>query len=210
MGMSQNFNMMLDECKSSNDNTQMKLDGFVTSSKHILDELNDLTGGHSSKILALEEASMQHFERAQHIRLLNTRVNQMDELRQQSEALAKDEVDATLSRNSSIINQFKTDIENKLQNINITYENNVESLIAEQKSFSKELNAIRANLNETINGINSETANLSKHLNNFENGINDKVIEINVCQNKALNELKNNIGEQMSSIGVETKKQFEA
>merc|ERR1712228_161106 len=48
------------------------------------------------------------------------------------------------------------------------------------------------------------------HLNNFENGINDKIIEINVCQNKALNELKNNIGEQMSSIGVETKKQFEA
>merc|ERR1712212_1474670 len=124
-------------------------------------------------------------------------------IRQQSEALAKDEVDATLTRNNTIINQFKTDIENKLQNINITYESNVESLIAEQKSFSKELNAIKANLNETINGINSETANLSKHLNNFENGI-------NVCQNKALIELKNNIGEQMSSIGVETKKQFEA
>merc|ERR1711872_863383 len=101
-------------------------------------------------------------------------------------------------------------IENKLQNINITYERNVESLIAEQKSFSKELNAIKANLNETINGINSETTNLSKHLNNFENGINDKIIEINVCQHKALIELKNNIDEQMSSIGVKTKKQFEA
>merc|ERR1711872_413492 len=107
----------LDSQNQTDIEIRQDFESFKNSHNKSVDDIENLNTEQAEKIRALEEASMHHYESQQTINILNTRVNQLDELRQQSESKAKDEADASLARSTTIINEFKTDIENKIQNI---------------------------------------------------------------------------------------------
>merc|ERR1711872_128585 len=107
----------LDSQNQTDIEIRQDFESFKKSHNKSVDDIENLNTEQAEKIRALEEASMHHYESQQTINILNTRVNQLDELRQQSESKAKDEADASLARSTTIINEFKTDIENKIQNI---------------------------------------------------------------------------------------------
>merc|ERR1712180_538547 len=117
----------LDSQNQTDIEIRQDFESFKNSHNKSVDDIENLNTEQAEKIRALEEASMHHYESQQTINILNTRVNQLDELRQQSESKAKDEADASLARSTTTINEFKTDIENKIQNISIQYQNNLDN-----------------------------------------------------------------------------------
>merc|ERR1712168_748233 len=62
---------------------------------------------------------------------LKEAIQDLNELMQDKEGKAKDEMDANVTKTNIIINEFKTEIENKIQNITIQYQEKLEKTIAE-------------------------------------------------------------------------------
>merc|ERR1712180_99152 len=127
-----------------------------SSQERRLEVLGDLQAEQADKIKALEEASMQHFERATYFDSLNTRVNQLDEMRQQSEAKARDEVDATVSRNNTIVNEFRTDIENQIQNISFHINDEQRKTVEENAKLKSDIAVLKEDLQRV--GSNASTS----------------------------------------------------
>merc|ERR1712002_75754 len=151
-----NFNKSLDNQSQTDQAIREDLEAFKAAQRNSLADIDNLNAEQAEKIKALEEASMHHFERAQAMDTLNTRVSQLDEMRQQSEAKAKDDVDATLARSTTIINEFKTDIENKIQNITIQYQNSIDTAFKDNKIIKDDVENMKdevlmlKNLNDSI------------------------------------------------------------
>merc|ERR1712142_533842 len=144
-------------------------------------------------------ASMHHYESQQTINILNTRVNQLDELRQQSESKAKDEADASLARSTTIINEFKTDIENKIQNISIQYQNNLDNVLTENNVLKNEVD----NLKDDLSGL----KNISVDIKNTQSEHNQSTLKeladlLEKIDNETakLNELKHHVSDLDDSV----------
>merc|ERR1712098_905540 len=96
----------------------------------LMSKLNDIDEENKrnlEKIIAMEELAMLQSEKAKYIETLTSRVNQIDEMRQMSEAKAKEDFDKTVSRNAKGIEDLKnsleltmTKIETHLKEENIT------------------------------------------------------------------------------------------
>jgi chromosome segregation ATPase len=80
--------------------TGMKIKELVEGSQNIME-----------KLLQLEDGHMSQLQKVTLIDRLGERVNRLDELRQQSEAAAKDEVDATMSKNREYMERLEKQIQ---------------------------------------------------------------------------------------------------
>merc|ERR1711872_385678 len=79
-------------------------------------------------------------------------IQYLNEVFQQAEAKAKDEADANISKSHTIINEFKTDIENKYQNITIQYQDNFDRVVAENQKLKDDLNKLKED-NDTLGEV---------------------------------------------------------
>merc|ERR1712002_870093 len=194
-----NFNKSLDNQSQTDQAIREDLEAFKAAQRNSLADIDNLNAEQAEKIKALEEASMHHFERAQAMDTLNTRVSQLDEMRQQSEAKAKDEVDASLARSTTIINEFKTDIENKIQNINIQYQNNLDNLLEENNLLKNDVVNLKDDLtslkNLSIEIKNTQSENSESTVKEMA-GLLEKV-EDEIAK---LNELRNQVSDLDDSV----------
>merc|ERR1712107_703632 len=70
-------------------------------------------------------------------------IQNMNLMIQHNESKAKDEADATLTKSNTIINEFKTDVENKVQNITIQYQDNIERVTEENIKLREEIEKLK-------------------------------------------------------------------
>merc|ERR1712107_764165 len=70
---------------------------------------------------------------------LKEALQDLNKLIQEKEEKAKDEMEASATKNNVVINEFKTDIENKIQNITIQYQKSWTSLL--QKIMASGMNS---------------------------------------------------------------------
>jgi len=68
------------------------------------------------KLISLEEATLQHAEKAQYIEVLSARVSQVDEMRQKSEAKAQEDVSAVINGNMEKIQQLQDQLNAEVSN----------------------------------------------------------------------------------------------
>merc|ERR1711994_442599 len=189
----------LDSQNQTDIEIRQDFESFKNSHNKSVDDIENLNTEQAEKIRALEEASMHHYESQQTINILNTRVNQLDELRQQSESKAKDEADASLARSTTIINEFKTDIENKIQNISIQYQNNLDNVLTENNVLKNEVD----NLKDDLSGL----KNISVDIKNTQSEHNQSTLKeladlLEKIDNETakLNELKHHVSDLDDSV----------
>ena len=142
---------------------------------------------------------MHHYESEKAMNILNSRVTQLDELRQQSESKAKDEVDASLARSTTVINEFKTDIENKIQNISIQYQNNLDNVLTENNVLKNEVDNLKDDLT-TLKSVSVEMKNAqSEHSKSTVKEIADLLEKIE-SETSKLSELKHHVSDLDDSV----------
>merc|ERR1711962_434574 len=89
---------------------------------------------------------------------LKEAIQDLNELMQDKEGKAKDEMDANITKTNIIINEFKTEIENKIQNITIQYQEKLDKSIAENNSLRNEFKMLKDDktLSDMIEGLRTE------------------------------------------------------
>ena len=73
----------------------------------------------NEKVFHLEEAHQQQLQKNTYFENFDAKLNRIDEMRQQSEARAKDEVDATITQSNRIVEQLTKDFTDKLDNMEV-------------------------------------------------------------------------------------------
>merc|ERR1712002_158454 len=129
----------------------------------------------------------------------NSRVNQLDELRQQSEAKAKDDADAYLARSTTIINEFKTDIENKIQNISIQYQNNLDNVLTENNVLKNDVD----NLKDDLSGLKNDSVQIKNtQMEYSQSTVKEMAHLLEKIENEVakLNELKHHVSDLDDSL----------
>merc|ERR1712013_571172 len=99
------------------------------------------------KLILLEDAHQNQLQKAAYIENLGDRVNRLDEMRQQSEAKAKDEVDATISQSNRLINTIQTDFEEKVKLLEKFVNDEQRTLINKSQEINQEILAIKSETN---------------------------------------------------------------
>ena len=171
----------LDELKKVTDDLEARLNNASADHSKKMETLQDLHAENTDKIKGLEEASMQHFERARYFETLNTRVAQLDEMRQQSEAKARDEVDMGISKQNSLVNEFKLDVDNKVQNLTLHFQENFYKSEQENNQLREQILHLKAEIDKcylTINGLNGEFGNISGKIQGLESGFDTQLKNI--------------------------------
>merc|ERR1712228_709567 len=110
-------------------------DTFLTK-LNIIEEENR---NNLEKIIAMEEVAMIQAEKTKYIESLNTRVNQIDEMRQQSEAKAKEAYDNTASKNAKEIQDLKLSLEQTMIQIEHYMKEENTAIKSENSSISKQV-----------------------------------------------------------------------
>merc|ERR1712234_26851 len=178
----------LDSQNQTDIEIRQDFESFKNSHNKSVDDIENLNTEQAEKIRALEEASMHHGESQQTINILNTRVNQLDELRQQSESKAKDEADASLARSTTIINEFKTDIENNVLKNEV---DNLKDDLSGLKNISVDIKNTQSEHNQStlkeladlLEKIDNETAKLNE-LKHHVSDLDDSVTALSPDINK--------------------------
>ena len=171
----------LDELKKITDDLEAKLSNASADHSKKMEAIQDLYAENTDKIKGLEEASMQHFERARYFETLNTRVAQLDEMRQQSEAKARDEVDMGISKQNSLVNEFKLDVDNKVQNITLQFQENFYKSEQENNQLKEQILHLKAEIEKcylSINGLNGEFGNITGKIQDLESGFDTQLKNI--------------------------------
>jgi chromosome segregation ATPase len=89
----------------------------ISEVKKRLEALESDSGTQLEKLISLEEATFVHAEKAKYVDSLNERLGKMDEIRQQSEAKSKMELELSVTDNAKAIQLLKQEIEEKIQKL---------------------------------------------------------------------------------------------
>merc|ERR1719228_743469 len=114
-------------------------DTFITK-LNIIEEENK---SNLEKILAMQEVSMIQEEKAKYVESLTSRVNQIDEMRQKSEAKAKEDFDFTASKNAKEIQELKLSLEQTMIQIEHYMKEENTAIKSENSSISKQVQVLR-------------------------------------------------------------------
>merc|ERR1712050_514015 len=99
------------------------------------------------KLILLEDAHQKQLQKAAYMENLGERVNYLDEMRQQSEARAKDEVDATISQSNRLINTIQTEFEEKVKLLGNFVKEEQRTLIDKSQETHQEMIAMKSETN---------------------------------------------------------------
>ena len=119
------------------------------------------------KIIAMEEVAMIQAEKAKYVESLTSRVNQIDEMRQQSEAKAKEDFDNTVSKNAKEIQDLKLNLEQTMIQIEHYMKEENTAIKSESSSISKQVQVLKDDAlkqNQQLIGFLREKAELESKL----------------------------------------------
>ena len=114
-------------------------DTFITK-LNIIEEENRTN---LEKIVAMQEVAMIQAEKAKYVESLTSRVNQIDEMRQQSEVKAKEDFDNTSSKNAKEIQDLKLSLEQTMIQIEQYMKEENTAIKSENSSISKQVQVLR-------------------------------------------------------------------
>merc|ERR1711892_1049666 len=129
---------------------------------------------YQGKLTMLEDAYQVQQEKEKYVERLGDQLNHMDEMRQQSEAKAKDEVDSSMARSSKLMESLQSDFDSALTEIENTFKQAMQNQEIRSNSIENDIKAIKMqkehmmediqkNNKQTIEKV-SEVSNLSNQL----------------------------------------------
>merc|ERR1711874_864653 len=121
-------------------------------------------------------------QKAAYMENLGDRVNQLDEMRQQSEAKAKDEVDATISQSNRLINTIQTEFDEKVKLLENFVKDEQATLISKSQEISKENKTLIIDVEERV----KRNEDQIKHIDDTLDGLHYKIVEEITKENKTL------------------------
>merc|ERR1712180_167641 len=131
---------------------------------------------------------------------------------QDKEGKAKDEMDANITKTNIVINEFKTDIENKIQNITVQYQEKLDKSIAENNSLRKEFQNLKDDktLSDMIEGLKAENDDIKGGIQNLnlimqqnESKAKDEADATLTKSNAIINEFKTNVENKVQNITIQ-------
>merc|ERR1719513_247736 len=114
-------------------------DSFITK----LNIIEEESRNNLEKIIAMEEVAMIQAEKAKYVESLTSRVNQIDEMRQKSEAKAKEDFDNTVSKNAKEIQDLKLSLEQTMIQIEHYMKEENTAIKSENSSISKQVQVLK-------------------------------------------------------------------
>jgi len=114
-------------------------DSFITK-LNIIEEENR---NNVEKIVAMQEVAMIQAEKSKYVESLTSRVNQIDEMRQQSESKAKEDFDNTVSKNAKEIQELKLNLEQTMIQIEHYMKEENTAIKSENSIISKQVQVLR-------------------------------------------------------------------
>merc|ERR1712013_700803 len=114
-------------------------DSFITK----LNIIEEESRNNLEKIIAMEEVAMIQAEKAKYVESLTSRVNQIDEMRQKSEAKAKEDFDNTVSKNAKEIQDLKLSLEQTMIQIEHYMKEENTAIKSESSSISKQVQVLK-------------------------------------------------------------------
>merc|ERR1711892_1361188 len=138
-------------------------DTFITK----LNIIEEESRNNLEKIIAMEEVAMIQAEKAKYVESLTSRVNQIDEMRQQSEAKAKEDFDNTVSKNAKEIQDLKLNLEQTMIQIEHYMKEENTAIKSESSSISKQVQVLKDDAlkqNQQLIGFLREKAELESKL----------------------------------------------
>merc|ERR550519_1113632 len=147
-------NELLAKITNVHNDVQVKVDAVDSENKDQNDKINALEQGqrdHLEKIVSLHETTVVYEERAKVVEALNARVSKVDEMRQQSENEAKENIQAMIQENKDSIDKVTESVNEALEDMEEKYKDDLNKVIESQKKSESDLDGkIRADLDNAI------------------------------------------------------------
>merc|ERR1711962_996112 len=143
---------------------------------------------------------------------LKEAIQDLNELMQDKEEKAKDEMEASVTKNNLVINEFKTDIEKKIQNITIQYQEKLDKSIAENNGLRNEFQMLKDDktLSDMIEGLRTENDDIKGGIQNLnlmiqqnESKARDEADATLTKSNTIINEFKTDVENKVQNITIQ-------
>merc|ERR1712180_582334 len=131
-----------------------KLDSDVDDLKRNISEVD---GKGNNMTLSIEALTNSFGDKLNELKTvddkLDKKIDDLEKMLQQTQEKAKDEVDASISKNKAAVNEFRSEIENKVQNITIQYQDGLDKALEENNLLKNEISKMRDDANNKNNDI---------------------------------------------------------
>ena len=141
---------------------------------HRLQMVDEQMKNTNEKLFSLEAAHQQQLQKNSYFENMNLKMNKLEEMRQQSEAKARDEVDATISQNNKVVNQLANDFGDKFVRLEEMLRQEQNELNKYSESVNTELKAVKGDSQQLISKIEDVAGLNRKMLNDFDQNLNSK------------------------------------
>ena len=175
---------------------------------HRLQSVADQMKYTNEKLFNLEQAHQDQLQKNTYFENFNSKINKLEEMRQQSEARAKDEVDATLSQNNKMVDQLARDFGSRFEKLEILLKQEQSALDKVSEGMNAEIMLVKGD-NLKLNNKFEEVANNNRKLfNDFDANLNSKFKKFEEIHNSEFERLDTQIQES-TFIQAEKVSQFE-
>merc|ERR1711892_849720 len=182
IGLERNFENRLKSLDEIDNDIRSRLGTFQVESTQKIKSVEDESKYNRERLILPEEAHQQQLQKAVYVENLGARVNQLDEMRQQSEAKAKDEVDATISQSNRLINTLQTEFEEKVIRLEKFVKSEQDIFVNKSQEIDQEIMTIKGQtdvVNKKIAEISHENQTfVSTKIGAFVNEIDQKLTGI--------------------------------
>ena len=141
---------------------------------HRLQMVDEQMKNTTEKLFSLEAAHQQQIQKNSYFENMNLKMNKLEEMRQQSEAKARDEVDATISQNNKVVNQLANDFSDKFARLEELLRQEQNELNKYSESINTELKAVKGENQQAISKIDDVAGQNRKMLSDFDQSLNSK------------------------------------
>merc|ERR1711892_928559 len=195
IGLERNFENRLKSLDEIDNDIRSRLGTFQVESTQKIKSVEDESKYNRERLILLEEAHQQQLQKAVYVENLGARVNQLDEMRQQSEAKAKDEVDATISQSNRLINTLQTEFEEKVIRLEKFVKSEQDIFVNKSQEINQEIMTIKGQtdvVNKKIAEISHENQTfVSTKIGAFVNEIDQKLTGIDQTISSKLSKYEN-------------------
>merc|ERR1711892_1203286 len=195
MGLERNLDNRLKNLDEIDNSISSRLGNFQDENTHRIKSVEDVSKYNREKLVLLEDAHQKQLQKEVYMENIGARVNQLDEMRQQSEAKAKDEVDATISQSNRLINTLQTEFEEKVKLLENYVKDEQTTLINKSHEINQEIMTIKGQtdvVNKKIAEISHENQTfVSTKIGAFVNEIDQKLTGIDQTISSKLSKYEN-------------------
>merc|ERR1711892_1505137 len=123
---------------------------------------------YQGKLTMLEDAYQVQQEKEKYVERLGDQLNHMDEMRQQSEAKAKDEVDSSMARSSKLMESLQSDFDSALTEIENSFKQAMQNQEIRSNSIENDIKAIKMQKEHMMEDIQKNNKQLLKRYLKFQ------------------------------------------